>query len=69
MVRIETLRYRDEKVGKLRWWGDLQHPAGNPDQLVFNVVWEDEGTPWLVYRLEEVVYNSDVSTYLRQKGP
>jgi len=37
--------------------------------LTFEVTWEDEGTPWLVSRVEDVVFNSDVSDYIRQEGP
>jgi len=72
LVHIETLRYRDEKVGALRWWGDLirgESFNGEPGPLTFEVTWEDEGTPWLVYQVEDVVFNSDVSDYIRQKGP
>ena len=72
LAHIETLRYRDEKVGALCWWGDLtpgESQNGEPASLVFKVTWEDEGTPWLVYRVEDVVFNSDVSDYIRQTGP
>lgn len=31
--------------------------------------WLDEGSPWLVIDVEEVVYNVDVSAYLRAWGP
>lgn len=33
------------------------------------VTWLDEGTPWLVVEVEEIVYNVDVATYVRAKGP
>lgn len=32
------------------------------------VTWADEGTPWLVVDLQEVVYNADVREYIRAKG-
>ena len=72
LVHIETLRYRDTKVGKLRWWGDLtpgERLGEETGPLVFRVTWEDEGNPWLIYRVEDVVFNSDVSTYICQTGP
>lgn len=72
MNHIETLRYRDEKLGKIRWWGDLTYGEGQnggPTPETFRVTWEDEGTPWLVYQVEELVANADVSTYIRQTGP
>jgi hypothetical protein len=33
------------------------------------VTWEDENTPWLTITLEELVYNVDVSNYIRASGP
>ena len=32
------------------------------------VTWLDEGTPWSVWSIEDVVYNVDVSEYIRAKG-
>jgi hypothetical protein len=72
MTHIETLRFRDEKSGTLRWWGDqLYEPDqnGDPQLKGFAVTWGDEGTPWLVIRIEDIVFNTDVSQYLRQQGP
>jgi hypothetical protein len=70
--RMETRRYRDEKVGEIRWWGELiteQDKDGLPLQTIFTVTWEDEGTPWLKAEIEETVFNSDVREYIRQRGP
>ncbi len=72
MTHIETLRYRDEKSGFLRWWGDNIYGLdqnGDPVLEGFSVTWEDEGTPWLVVKLEDTIFNTDVSQYIRQKGP
>ena len=72
MVRFETERYRDAKAGTLRWWGEVMDgkiQPGVPPDLVLAVTWEDEGTPWLVYALEEVAFNADLSAYIRQAGP
>jgi hypothetical protein len=72
LQRMETLRYRDEKLGMVRWWGEMtqeQDSAGMPVRTSFSVTWEDEGTPWLVADIEEIVFNSDVSDYIRQEGP
>jgi hypothetical protein len=72
MTHIETLRYRDEKSGVLRWWGDHIYGAdqnGDPELQGFAVSWEDGGTPWLVVKVEDIVFNSDISTYIRRKGP
>lgn len=72
LTRAETDRYRDEKVGMLRWWGEKylgNSQSGQPASVTFAVTWEDEGTPWLVYELEESVFNADLTDYIRQTGP
>jgi hypothetical protein len=35
---------------------------------VGSATWLDQGKPWAIFRLEDVVYNVDVSKYIRQKG-
>jgi hypothetical protein len=70
--RLETRRYRDEKVGELGWWGELiteQDEDGLSLKTFFTVTWEDEGIPWLKAELEEAVFNSDVREYIWQRGP
>ena len=72
MTHIETIGYRDEKVGALRWWGDHTYGKGqngDPHLEGFAVTWEDQGTPWLVVKIEDIVFNTDISQYIRQKGP
>ena len=70
VVRMETMRYRDEKAGKLRWWGEKVQGKGNDGQptTYITATWEDEGTPWLVLVTEEIVFNSDVRAYIHQRG-
>lgn len=71
ITHMETIRYRDEKVGKIRWWGEIawgSGPDGRPAPQSIAVTWEDEGTPWLVAKIEDIQFNSDVSTYIRQTG-
>ena len=34
----------------------------------FAVTWQYEGSPWLVLNIEEVIYNVDVTNYIRAKG-
>jgi hypothetical protein len=72
LTRFTTLRYRDEKQGAIRWWGDFYYQDdenGDPLMDKLTATWEDEGTPWLVVWFEELVFNTDVSQYIRQKGP
>ena len=64
MLRFfESMRYKgEESVGKTLWinevaaWGELN---GELSVTQAEVTWFDEGTPWAVFRAEEVVYNAD----------
>jgi hypothetical protein len=70
---LEAMRYREATdEAKTPWrneplgWQTLNEikipsPA--------SVTWLDEGTPWSVWTVEDVVYNADVSEYIRAKGP
>jgi hypothetical protein len=73
LERMESLRYKGadatEKtlwINDVREWGQLD---GQRVPLVTAVQWGDESTPWAVLRTEEVLYNADLSTYLRGEGP
>ncbi len=51
LTRYETLRHRDDKQGKIRWWGDFAYQPdanGDPQLSTISATWEDEGTPWLI---------------------
>ncbi len=70
LLRMETMRCHDEKVGRMRWWGEIvlgRDGDGKPATYI-TATWEDEGTPWLAYEMEETVFNTDVSAYIRQTG-
>lgn len=72
ITRTESLRFRDEKSGFLRWWGENTYKInqnGRPEVEGVGVIWEDEGTPWLKFKIEDSVFNTDVSQYIQQKGP
>jgi hypothetical protein len=71
--RMMSLRYKGADatsktlwINEVRKWGELD---GQPVPLVTAVQWGDESTPWAVLRTEDVVYNADLSTYLRAEGP
>ena len=74
MVRfLEAMRYKDAAdeakilwINEAREWRDLE---GTPTLAVATVTWFDEGTPWAVFTVEQVVYNADVSEYIRAAGP
>ncbi len=71
ITRFTTLRYRDEKLGLIRWWGDFfygEDENGDPVVEEFTATWEDEGTPWLRVRFDEAVFNTDVGEYIQGRG-
>ncbi len=71
-TQMEALRWKGaDSPEKTRWtlipygWERfngvlIPSPAG--------VVWQDEGTPWLVITITDVVYNADISAYIRARG-
>jgi len=70
--QLETLRYRDEKLGAIRWWCEMirdENSNGGDSPIRITAAWEDEGTPWLMGEAERTVFNADLSSYIRQTGP
>ena len=70
---LEAMRYRDPTdEAKILWlveargWNAID---GNLVSTVASITWSDEGMPWAVFTVEEVLYNVDVQEYLRAKGP
>lgn len=73
MDLMEAMRYRDLGQGQPRiLWiirNELGQPvAGTTIPSASSVMWLDQGTPWAYFNLEELVFNADVSTYIRQRG-
>ena len=33
------------------------------------LTWQDEGTPWAIFTVEELVYNVDIDEYIHKRGP
>ncbi len=72
MAQIEALRWRDEKdTAKLRWtnrisgWRTFQ---GVQIPSPASIHWEDMASAWFTPVVEHVVYNTDVSEYIRGRG-
>ncbi len=70
---LEAMRYKEPaSEGKTPWlneareWGNV---GGNPVPTIAAVTWFDEGTPWAVFTVDEVVHNVEVQAYVRVKGP
>ena len=70
---LESMRYKgaDSEV-KTLWinealgWGEVN---GNRTPKVSAATWFDEGTPWAVFTVEEIVINVNVDDYIRAGGP
>ena len=71
---MEAMRYRDagDQAQKILWI-TRNEPGptipGTPLSAVGSATWLDQGKPWAVFSLEDVVTNVDVSQYIRQRGP
>jgi hypothetical protein len=70
---LEAMRYKDAAdeaktlwINEARKWQNIN---GNTIAVVGAVTWFDEGTPWAVFTVEEVLYNADLSKYIRAAGP
>lgn len=70
--RLEAMRYREATdEAKILWrnepldWQTL-HGIQMPSPAA--TTWLDEGTPWAVWTIEEVVYNVGVSEYIKARG-
>lgn len=70
---LEAMRYKDAAsetrtlwLDQVLEWGDL---GGTTTMLTATATWLDEGSPWAVFRVEDVAYNVDVEAYIRAAGP
>jgi hypothetical protein len=71
---MEAMRFRDSgpRAKKILWI--TRNIAGKKIEgtnldAAGSATWLDQGKPWAVFTLEDVVYNVDVSEYIRQRGP
>ena len=69
----ESMRYKDAAdETKTLWINEALEWKEINDQLtiaVGAVTWFDDGLPWAVFSVDEVVYNVDVGEYVRRRGP
>ena len=70
---IESMRYKGaDSEMKTLWlnetleWNSLN---GSAIPAVGALTWFDDGKPWAIFSVEDVVYNVDVQEYIRTKGP
>lgn len=69
---IEAMRFKESDsrskslwINETRDWGELN---GNPTFTQGAITWFEDGTPWAIFYVEEVVYNVDVREYVRGRG-
>lgn len=70
--QMEAMRYKDAaSEEKTLWQLDIQDWDNYQDMLLpsrATVTWADEGLPWLIIKVEDIVFNVDVNNYIRAKG-
>ena len=73
LLMMEAMRYRDAEGGeKILWLSEARSWNSVSGALIPNVgaaIWLDEGSPWAIFTVEEIVYNVDVSDDIRVNGP
>ena len=68
---FESMRYQAaDSPSKTLWlnqceWGTLD---GKPFDIRGAAIWMNDGKPWAVFTVEDIVYNADVKDYVRQNG-
>lgn len=72
--QMETLRYKGEESTEKTLWiptvlpGETITAAGAALDANATLTWQDEGSPWAILTVEEIVYNADVDEYIRARG-
>lgn len=70
--RMETLRSKTISPDKMVRWilipGKWQRFHGLLIPTSIAVMWEDEGTPWAIFRINDVTYNADVAESIHARG-
>lgn len=70
--RMEAMRWREvSDTARRRWTLTTEGYERRHGLLLPNggaVTWEDQGQPWLDVRIDQIVFNVDVSAYVRARG-
>ena len=74
MVRLlEAMRYQDASSERTTLWlSEARHwdrLDGRPALILAAATWLDEGRPWAVFAVEEIVWNVEVTDAIRRRGP
>lgn len=69
---METMRYKNpDSPDKILWLNQIRRwdaLNGQTIAAVAALTWLDEGTPWAVFTVEEVIYNVAVEQHIRARG-
>lgn len=70
---FESMRYHGSTSRSKTLWLNQMVKWGIRDGKPFSVsgaaIWMDDGKPWAVFTVEDIVYNVNVQEYIRAKGP
>lgn len=70
---MESMRYHEATSQTKTLWRnealDWEFIGGSKIATRSALTWQDEGTPWAIFTVEDLVYNVDVEKYIRQGGP
>ena len=73
LLLLETMRYRDAEGGKkILWLSEVREWKTINKTLVPSTgasIWLDEGAPWAIFNVEDIIYNVDVDNYIHSTGP
>lgn len=70
---LESMRYQNsQSAARVLWLNHTLSPGkGDSGKGILSsgaAIWMDDGKPWAVFNVEELVLNADVEDYVRQRG-
>lgn len=69
---FESMRYqRSDSAAKMLWLNqslEWTMRDGKPFSTSGAAIWMNDGKPWAVFQVEDIVFNMDVSQYIQAKG-
>ena len=69
---FESMRYHNNSSQEKTLWLNHALEWGTLDGQLTNItgaaIWMDDGKPWAVFHIEDIVFNVDAQEYIREKG-